>query len=563
MKYYKHILLEGRVEDAQQYFEKAVGSWPVAEPGNPAGIGVGTNLEGVLNHFVQNDPSGNNKYLLWMVKRYLDEQFTSPTDISSLASRFHNNSSRITPELIDSLKSEDSFFNDNLDRKILRSPKNIDSYDDLIVLERFMDEVESIMTRKDKEKMLKSEVDKVYEDDNWVIIRPKSHGASCYYGAGTKWCTTAKDKSFFEKYNSEGVLYYVIKKQSGKDYKIALFKRLPKVGTDYNTNRRVLGRTPDDEWYDMEDNLLDSRTSSIVTSMLPDKAIQVIEDLYKKELDSYSTVADFNRYKTLNQFVNLITDKLEGQRINFNTESGTWELQVVGRNEWYVNYTGDKIVQMSADIFIDGEYEINVSDFQRSIKPTPENDLDEDIGWYFKILPEKIVEASRTIGYKEVKGIRLGLPPEEVFKERFLDNDRYQNNYFRGYPEKTFLNAVLLPNLRYLLSRPEIKEITQEDSKTWQPMRSRTPLTFKYPPKEGSLTQLFVDFVKNNPGKTRKEFYDSIGRTYTPGHNSEFFAVINDSGIVKMERQGRQFVYTLGPNYEPWTRGELLRIKYR
>ena len=25
------ILTEGRVEDAQQYFEKAVGSWPVAE----------------------------------------------------------------------------------------------------------------------------------------------------------------------------------------------------------------------------------------------------------------------------------------------------------------------------------------------------------------------------------------------------------------------------------------------------------------------------------------------------------------------------------------------------
>ena len=210
MRYNKHILLEGRVEDAQQYFEKAVGSWPVAEPGNPVGIGVGTNLEGVLDHFVQNDPSGNNKYLLWMVKRYLDEQFTTPIDISSLASRFHNNSPRLTPELIEQLPFM------SVNQKMIKSPKNIDSYDDLDVLERLMDEVESIMTRKDKEKMLKSEVDKVYEDDNWVIIRPKSHGASCYYGAGTKWCTTSTDISFFNKYNKEGVLYYVIKKQSGK-----------------------------------------------------------------------------------------------------------------------------------------------------------------------------------------------------------------------------------------------------------------------------------------------------------------------------------------------------------
>ena len=44
-----------------------------------------------------------------------------------------------------------------------------------------MDEVESIMTRKDKEKKIKSEVDKVYEDDNWVIIRPKSHGFLLLY----------------------------------------------------------------------------------------------------------------------------------------------------------------------------------------------------------------------------------------------------------------------------------------------------------------------------------------------------------------------------------------------
>ena len=26
-----------------------------------------------------------------------------------------------------------------------------------------------------------------------------------------------------------------------------------------------------------------------------------------------------------------------------------------------------------------------------------------------------------------------------------------------------------------------------------------------------------------------------------------------------MERQGRQFVYSLGPNYEAWTQGKLLR----
>ena len=98
MKGLNKILLEGRVEDAQQYFEKAVGSWPVAEFQNPAGIGAGTNIDGVLQHFVQNDPSGNNKYLMWMVKMYLnpEERGISPNDISSLVQRFHKNVDRLS-----------------------------------------------------------------------------------------------------------------------------------------------------------------------------------------------------------------------------------------------------------------------------------------------------------------------------------------------------------------------------------------------------------------------------------------------------------------------------------
>ena len=559
MRYNKHILLEGRVEDAKNFFKNQIGdSWPYSEEGNPYHHFLqGVNLEDRFNIFLENDPTSNNKYLFWMIDTYLGEHGLNPIDIYSAVQKFDSNLSRLTPEFM---------YNQlNVSPRVKKSPKDINSYSSLTELEFIVDELEKVATRKRKEKELKKDIDRVYEDDNWVIIRPKSHGASCYYGAGTKWCTTSTDKTFFEKYNNEGVLYYVIKKQSGKDYKIALYKELPKIGTDYRTNRRVLGRAPDDQWYDMQDNLLDGRTSSIVSSMLPDKAIQVIDDLYKKELDYYSEMLDFQRYKSLNEFVNLIADKLQGEKIKFNTESGPWELEVVGRNEWYVSPIGDNKYKFSVELFTDTEYEIIVSDFNGYIERTAENDLAEDIGWYFRLLPGHIVAASNNLGYYEIdgenEGIKLGLPSREVFKIRFLDNDKYGVRSYRGFPEKTFLNLVILPNLRYLLSRPEIKELTKKENTVWEPMRSRTPLTFKYPPKEGSLTQLFIDFVKNNPGKTRKEFYDSIGRTYTPGHNSEYFSVINNSGIVNMSRKGRQFVYTLGPNYEAWTKGELARIK--
>ena len=560
MRYNKHILLEGRVEDTKNFFKSQIGdSWPYTEEGNPYHHFLqGVNLEDRFNVFVENDPSSNNKYLNWMVDTYLGEHGLNPIDIYSAVQKFDSNLSRLSPEFMYNQLS--------VSPRVKKSPKDINSYSSLTELEFIVDELEKVATRKSKEKELKKDVDRVYEDDNWVIIRPKSHGASCYYGAGTKWCTTSKDKTFFEKYNNEGVLYYVIKKDSGPDYKIALYKQLPKIETDIRTNRRQLGRVPDDQWYDMEDNPLSNRASSMVSSMLPSKAIQVIDDLYVRELNRHKELLDFNKYKTLNQFTNIVTDKLQGQKIKFNTESGPWELEVVGRNEWYVSPVGDNKYKFSVEVFIDTEYEIIVSDFNGYIEPTRENDIAEDIGWYFRLLPGHIVAASNNLGYYEIDvrntdGVELGLPSREIFKIRFLDNDKYGARGYRGFPEKTFLNMVILPNLRYLLSRPEVKELTRKDNRVWEPMRSRTPLTFKYPPKEGSLTQLFIDFVKNNPGKTRKEFYDSIGRTYTPGHNSEFFSVINNSGIVNMSRKGRQFVYTLGPNYEPWTRGELARIK--
>ena len=74
------------------------------------------------------------------------------------------------------------------------------------------------------------------------------------------------------------------------------------------------------------------------------------------------------------------------------------------------------------------------------------------------------------------------------------------------------------------------------------------------------MTQLFTDYLKENPRSTSNQFYeDVLGRPRPRAHNNMFFAAIKDSGIVEMERQGRQFVYSLGPNYDAWTQGKLLR----
>jgi hypothetical protein len=101
----------------------------------------------------------------------------------------------------------------------------------------------------------------------------------------------------------------------------------------------------------------------------------------------------------------------------------------------------------------------------------------------------------------------------------------------------------------------QFKQILESDENPveWERLNRFSSMAFVYPPKDGSLTKQLVDFVIANPGKTKKEFYESIGRTLTPGHNSQFFAGIIQSGIVKVE-DGKFF---LGPNYEAWTKGLL------
>ncbi len=68
--------------------------------------------------------------------------------------------------------------------------------------------------------------DIVFENDQFTVVAPLTTSASCYYGAGTKWCTTMKDNtSYFDNYTKNANLYYIIvkkKKVSDRFYKIAL-----------------------------------------------------------------------------------------------------------------------------------------------------------------------------------------------------------------------------------------------------------------------------------------------------------------------------------------------------
>jgi hypothetical protein len=79
---------------------------------------------------------------------------------------------------------------------------------------------ESLLSKKfitEKFKIEPSEYEKLYEDNNFLLVVPFTHEASCKYGAGTKWCTTGRDdkgSEWFTKHNNAGSLGYLIIKNN-------------------------------------------------------------------------------------------------------------------------------------------------------------------------------------------------------------------------------------------------------------------------------------------------------------------------------------------------------------
>jgi hypothetical protein len=68
-------------------------------------------------------------------------------------------------------------------------------------------------SKSDEIRKIKEGAEKVYEDNEWIIIIPHTKEASCYYGKGTQWCTAADySNNMFDHYNIQGSLYININK---------------------------------------------------------------------------------------------------------------------------------------------------------------------------------------------------------------------------------------------------------------------------------------------------------------------------------------------------------------
>lgn len=171
----------------------------------------------LINLLSDSDPSGNNKYLDWMVKTSLgqnqDDQIPTADKVVQVVQDFHKQLTRI-------------------------KNKDINSYKTLIDLENAVNEAKA----KEEEKKIAKQAKKVFEDDTAVIYAPFTTAASCKYGAGSKWCIAGKDhqgnlNNHFDSYSRHSNFYFFINKTMSResnpeDYKYALQWRFDGQGRD-------------------------------------------------------------------------------------------------------------------------------------------------------------------------------------------------------------------------------------------------------------------------------------------------------------------------------------------
>lgn len=207
-----------------------------------------------INYFSGEDPSGNNKYLEWMTKNWLglgkDKNY-APLDyeVVEVIKLFHRNIQRI-------------------------QNKDINSYS-YRELKKVVKKAEKQREEKELEKEAKKQKKVIYEDDKWLVISPKSWKASCYYGAGTKWCVTSKNTdSHWNNYTRKATFFFVIDKEKNKSdryYKVA-YRKIGRGGKfelwdaeDLEFSRRDIGRS----WLESLPDELKERIESHHSEMFP------------------------------------------------------------------------------------------------------------------------------------------------------------------------------------------------------------------------------------------------------------------------------------------------------
>lgn len=475
-------LIEGRREDILNRFDE-----------NPE---LRKTIEEFLDH--EFNKKTNYKYVNWVLKRNFDDFGNTIISLDSAINWV---------EKFDRVRK-------NLQYKDINQYKNIQDLID--TLEVYGD------TKSEEKTKVESDTSKIYEDSEVLIVKPLSQKSSCYYGQGTKWCTSSTiGGNAFKAYNDRGPLYYFIFKNLNKDndyYKIAIH---------YNVMEDKYSL------FDAKDNF----NSNLLGFLKTNSAFNSIE----KDIEENHKV---DESKTLEI---MLIKLIRKNSFNFSKI----------RN--YVLY--DKLVNILGD---DNTAPLVVAEYGEKHIMIKVGDNDDEI-----VFRELLNPRTRKSTSKYVYDTR---PLYEMVEYLESKSDPYdlahllsQNTIHTNYKVIRDLFNFFIEELH-----EELSVGNQEGFKFWQPINSQSNYRFESRNPDNAYIK-FLNYIieQTNEGEpaSKRDFLINVlekdpEEVVFSGYLSTMFSSMKDAGLISLYRANTSpyFRYKLGPNHNVWEKGRLKRI---
>lgn len=167
------------------------------------------------------------------------------------------------------------------------------------------------------------ERDKIYQDENIVVVAPLTHKSSCKYGAHTKWCTAVpSNEEHFKDYMKHGVLIYFIVRSPHKNSKIPEYKFAYYHSFDENTK-------DSQGWYDMSDYHIsgdeseDKMDMNLVKFLIPDEVFDLVKGYIKTQKSEFLLKQKTEHKEILNYFI---------------SDPDNTNNMIVNNSTWFISY---------------------------------------------------------------------------------------------------------------------------------------------------------------------------------------------------------------------------------
>ena len=159
------ILLEDKLQDLQNQYQGEYDEY--------------------IEYIYRQDPTKSKKYFKWIFETWLknDGKNIDYNDLIGMVTYFDRNPNKF-------------------------EKKDLYQY----TYDEFLKSYNEAILKMSKREIVSSGVEKLYEDDKYVLLRPKTAEASCKYGANTKWCISSRTNNYFESYDEDNLFFFIIDK---------------------------------------------------------------------------------------------------------------------------------------------------------------------------------------------------------------------------------------------------------------------------------------------------------------------------------------------------------------